>query len=182
MVIRLFYLTLAILLAGLYGCDREVANDCRITSGEAPVVGASSAGCLVVVDKAALLVRTRKSSRLGKLVPPGGRVESGEWAQCAAARETLEEAGVNVAVGRELTRFSTGFVLFRCEPADAAALAAARAPDVPEHMRGEVSDKLLVDPTTMTPVGGGKAEAWAYPSNAIIGRRWPRWSRPGGSQ
>ena len=52
----------------------------------------------------------------GKLGVPGGTREENELAQCTAYRETLEETGLAVTVGRRLEVMKNGFHLYRCYP------------------------------------------------------------------
>ena len=153
-------------------------NDCVVTSGELPLLRARSAGCAVAVDGKLLVVRKVDITgrRHGGVGPPGGGVERGEIAQCAAARETLEETGVAVTVGQRLYTFKTGFVLYRCTPASARDRDVAKTPKTPANMLHEVSEKLLLEPGTMRN-GSGKAESWAYPSNALLEIHWDRWRR-----
>jgi 8-oxo-dGTP diphosphatase len=64
---------------------------------------------------------------------PGGKIKSGESAQQAAARECLEETGLEIEVGEEFPpvhhRYSYGELLlrfFRCHPRDPALAPHAR--------------------------------------------------------
>lgn len=75
---------------------------------------AVSAGCLVVNDDKLLLVQMPGA----KFSPPGGSVDAGESAQCAAERETYEEAGVAVQAQDLAHAFDNGFHLFWCNPVD----------------------------------------------------------------
>ena len=60
------------------------------------IVGRSVA--VIVAGDAILLVESKSSP--GTWVPPGGKIEARETADAAAARETLEEAGMRVEVER----------------------------------------------------------------------------------
>jgi 8-oxo-dGTP diphosphatase len=65
-------------------------------SKEGPLVGV---GAVVVRDGALLMVRRAKDPARGLWSVPGGRLEHGETLAQAAAREVLEETGVEVLVG-----------------------------------------------------------------------------------
>jgi len=58
-----------------------------------------AAGTLIVVDARIVLLRRAIEPGYGLWTFPGGFVDLGETAQEAAARETMEEAGLRVAVG-----------------------------------------------------------------------------------
>jgi len=58
------------------------------------------AGCLVTDADRVLLLRRGIAPQLGRWTFPGGYVELGETPARAAARETCEEVGMNVRVGR----------------------------------------------------------------------------------
>jgi 8-oxo-dGTP diphosphatase len=62
---------------------------------EGPIVGV---GCVVVRDGALLMVRRGKEPAKGLWSLPGGRLEHGESLAEAAAREVLEETGLEVRV------------------------------------------------------------------------------------
>ena len=57
------------------------------------------AGCLIVDDGRALLLRRGNEPRRGKWTFPGGYVDWGETMAIAAQRETLEEVGMHVRIG-----------------------------------------------------------------------------------
>ena len=63
---------------------------------EQPTVGV---GALVRSGDRYLLVQRGKEPRKGLWAVPGGKVEFGETLEAAAAREVLEETGLEVAVG-----------------------------------------------------------------------------------
>lgn len=120
------------------------APGCRV-EWEAQEPDAGNASCLVVVDGRLLLVRLLN----GKLDLPGRTSESGETAQCTAARETWEETGADVVVGRHLLTFTTGDRLYRChwpEPSGESPLL-----PVPESARIEVSEIRLENPELIAP-------------------------------
>ena len=98
-----FILTTAMVLSA---CSEEPA--CSVEAGN---LAAPSAGCLVVNQGEVLLVKIMG----GTYGPPGGSVDAGESAQCAAERETYEETGV-IAQARDLAiSFENGFHLYWCD-------------------------------------------------------------------
>jgi ADP-ribose pyrophosphatase YjhB (NUDIX family) len=64
------------------------------------------AGCLVVNDGAALLLRRGNEPRRGKWTFPGGYVDWGETMATAAQRETLEEVGMHIQIGDVLGAYA----------------------------------------------------------------------------
>ena len=74
-------------------------------------MAAPSAGCLVVDQGDVLLIKIMG----GTYGPPGGSVDAGESAQCAAERETYEETGVIAHASELAKRFDNGFHLYWCD-------------------------------------------------------------------
>lgn len=67
------------------------------------------AGAVVRDDAGRILVvRRRNPPAAGRWSLPGGRIEPGETARQAAAREVREETGLVVEVGAELARVTIG--------------------------------------------------------------------------
>ena len=79
---------------------------CDISNG----LPAANAGCFVAQGNQVLVARQRN----GLVNIPGGTSAGGEYAECTAARETLEETGLQVDVGQLLKVYPNGFHLFRC--------------------------------------------------------------------
>jgi len=165
----------AMALGAFAGCKKgpRPLLTCPVIGEQTPIHDAPAAGCLVVIDGKLLVVRRvdPRAGKNGRITPPGGGVESGESARCAAVRECREEAGVDVAAGALVHRFDNGFALFLCRPINDKADAAARTADVPASMRHEASEKLLLDVARMRGPGG-QPERWAYSSNKVVQDRW----------
>lgn len=89
-----------------------VLADCPRVSGQEDDRRAN-AGCLILHDDKVLLISHRWGGKLGV---PGGTREADELAQCTAYRETYEETGLAVTVGRRLAVMKNGFHLYRCYP------------------------------------------------------------------
>ena len=132
------------------------APDCRVDPRHAETPH-GNAGCLIRIADRMLMVRDRSSGRLGF---PAGTGNPGEAAQCTAHRETWEEAGIDVEVGRLVRVFDNGFRLYACQPSDLAVSPGA-AIAVPDWAWSEVSEIGWVDPE------GLFAEDWRYPE------QWP---------
>ena len=99
----LFILVIAMVFSA---CSNEPT--CSVEGGN---MAAPSAGCLVVDQGDVLLIKIMG----GTYGPPGGSVDAGESAQCAAERETYEETGVIAHAGELAKRFDNGFHLYWCE-------------------------------------------------------------------
>lgn len=79
---------------------------CSVELMDQIIVLAASA---VITDGAGrvVLVKRGKEPQRGRWTVPGGSVEPGESLQEAAAREALEETGLEVRIGRELWSLTT---------------------------------------------------------------------------
>ena len=75
-----------------------VLADCPRVAGQEDDRRAN-AGCLILHEDKVLLITHRWGGKLGV---PGGTREADELAQCTAHRETLEETGLAVTVGRRV--------------------------------------------------------------------------------
>jgi len=124
------------------------APDCRIAPGsESQLQG--NAGCIIKIDDKMLIVRHQKT---GKLSPPAGTAIEGETAQCTAHRETWEETGVEVRVGKLLKSFDNQFHLFHCLAVDE-----VTELQVPEPFRHEICEILFLNPALSSD------EDWRFP-------------------
>lgn len=99
---------------------RHVCTACGTVHYENPKL---VVGCIAEWEDRILLCRRAIEPRHGRWTLPAGFMENGETAQQGAARETLEEAGARVAVGRLYTLFnlphiSQVYLLFRARLLD----------------------------------------------------------------
>lgn len=85
------------------GVERRVCGECRRIHYVDPKV---AVGVAVFRDERLLLVRRRMEPGRGRWSLPGGYVDPGEHPRDAAARETAEEAGVEVKVGDVIEVFA----------------------------------------------------------------------------
>ncbi len=145
-------LLLLLCLEGAPLLAQSGAPECRIASGlESQLQG--NAGCIIKIDNKMLIVRHQKT---GKLSPPAGTAKEGEAAQCTAHRETWEETGVEVRVGRLLKSFDDQFHLFHCLAIDEALIRSSELP-VPEAFKSEISEILFLNPTLLS------NDEWRFP-------------------
>jgi len=116
----------------------------------------SNAGCLIVSGNEMLSVRQLS----GKLGLPGGTKDKGEIAQCTAHRETWEETGLDIKVGRVLKRYKNRFILFHCNsekeiPSNIA---------VPDSGKNEIREILFINPGTV--LDSEWKSTWRFPRQA----------------
>jgi 8-oxo-dGTP pyrophosphatase MutT (NUDIX family) len=144
-------LFLTAVLAMTTGCQLRSTPPCPGFGSEQR---ASSAGCLAIKDGKLLVVQDFN----GRISPPGGNARDGESAQCTAFRETWEETGLQLAPGRLLEVFDTGFHLYHCEHHPASG-------DIDPPPRLEVSDVFYLASTAF-----GDYE-WRYPEQQAVMER-----------
>lgn len=119
--------------------DAPRAPACRLS--EAPSPDQANAGCVIINDGRLLVLKHRFGGKVGI---PGGAAREGESAQCAAHRETWEETGLDVRVGRKLGSLRYGFTLYQCHPD--ALPDTGKAVDLPWHALLEVTDAVWLRP------------------------------------
>ncbi len=116
-------------------CDpRPDAPQCRTRAPAPETERQANAGCVILDQDHLLVLRHRFGGELGI---PGGARHKGESAQCTAHRETWEETGLDVRVGRELGRLRYGYTLYRCYPDES--LDHSTKPVLPWHARLETT-------------------------------------------
>lgn len=127
----------------------------------APALGATTemaAGCYLPLDDGVVLT----INRLTKTVQlPIGGVETGESMEQTAARETLEEIGVDVEVGNRLLTLREGRVaIFVCSPkSPIKTYESLKAIDT-----NEVGEILVLNPHTLVNYDGRKiSNRWRHP-------------------
>lgn len=111
------------------------------------------AGCLITDGRRVLIIRHHPTGKIGL---PGGTALQNESAQCTAHRETWEEMGLNVTVGRHLVRLDTPFHVYDCR-LGREDLQRESFP-VPMFARSEVQAIRWVDPTELS------ADDWRFPT------------------
>ena len=94
---------------------------------------------------------TNRDKETGKLEIPGGTAVAGELAQCTAHRETWEETGFEVRVGRQLADLNGQFKLFSCDVMTHAEEIGRNAYRVPSAVEHEITSVQLLDPTSTVP-------------------------------
>ncbi len=117
-----------------------------------------AAGCLIVTPHGFVMGINRL---LNRLQLPVGRHKHGETAQQTAARETMEETGLEVDVGEiAFSLKNDRVILYFCHPTDP-------SPDynnLHPTDRVEISRALIVNPVTMlSPAGEPVTTKWRYP-------------------
>lgn len=149
---------LLLICGGLVACDTaKPANPvCRIHDKHLDDA-TGNAGCFIRVNDKLLTLGNIKT---GRLDVPGGTAEEGELAQCTAHRETFEETGFNVEVGKLLGVAKNGFRIYHCRLAEDVGEDIDRFP-VPGWTAHEVAFIKLTDPFDTL------ASEWRYPKRHI---------------
>lgn len=104
---------------------------------------ANAAGCLVRRGDKVLMVRRRFHEDLDF---PGGLQKWQETSACAAHRETWEETGADVVVGRMIYNVCTGYRMYECTVADQWEPDATQSPDWAEEIGAQWVDFSTLDP------------------------------------
>ncbi len=130
-------------------------------NAEPPIIRA--AGCLIPTPNGIVMGVNRV---LGKIQLPMGRHVAGEDPRQTAARETLEETGIDVDVGAQLLTLDSNQVyLFLCLPktpiTDYSVLQS--------NDEWEVSRVVVIDPHTMRNFDGTIiTNAWRFPETRVL--------------
>lgn len=135
-------LSVIFVLLTLLGCSdpRPATPMCR-TSTSFSDAHATAAGCVIRIDNAVLMIRHRLT---GRLDIPGGGHQDDESLACTAHRETWEETGLNVEVGRVVGKTTHGMILFDCS--EHAGLTSLSSPfNAPDWAKSEVSELVIAN-------------------------------------
>ncbi len=124
-----------------------------------------AAGCYIALTQGVVLVESRARAELSL---PFGTRRQGESPTETAARETLEETGLAVAVAEEVWAFDHGrALLYRCRPQAPPDVSRLRPLD---HF--EIARVWVVDPQTLRAADGRKLDLpWRYPENLPVLRQ-----------
>jgi ADP-ribose pyrophosphatase YjhB (NUDIX family) len=113
------------------------------------------AGCLVVDSRRVLLLRRGIEPQIGKWTFPGGYVDLGETPATAAVRETREEVGMRVELGRPLGIYSdpaypsVAVVVYMAMPGVEEASVSDEASEVHYFAPADIPWNELAFPTTV---------------------------------
>lgn len=142
MMTLLLRLTAFFVLSTFFGCTQDSPPPPTCRTSVDLSVQSDAAACLIISSNTVLLVVHKRS---GKLDLPAGGSKQGESTQCTAHRETWEETGLNVEVGRQLATTSHNNPIFLCtEESGLAALPASF--NAPPWSQWEVSKLVKVNP------------------------------------
>ncbi|WP_343845602.1 NUDIX hydrolase [Bowmanella denitrificans] len=146
----------------LMACTPERPADpmCRVKE-QTKEATPGNAACLIKIDKWLVTIGHRHS---GKLDLPGGLRSGQESAQCTAHRETWEETGFNVEVGRFLGANENGFRIYACQLQGNFGHDFKTFP-VPEWATTEVSSIQLTDPFEI------QIQQWRFEEELLLIRR-----------
>ena len=140
--------------------ERPATPVCRVNDTQVDDA-TGNAGCFIrVKDKLVTVVL-----QTGKLDIPGGTANEGEQSQCTAHRETFEETGFNVEVGKLLGLADTGFRMYQCELSNKLDEDLEEFP-VPDWANTEIRKIQLVDPFDTL------ASEWRYPQRHLENLGW----------
>jgi ADP-ribose pyrophosphatase YjhB (NUDIX family) len=112
------------------------------------------AGCLVIADGRVLLLRRGIEPQVGKWTFPGGYVDLGETPASAALRETREEVGMQVELGRVLGVYAdpahpiAAVVVYLAEPGIEEASVTDEAAEVRYFAASDIPWDEIAFPTT----------------------------------
>lgn len=144
---------LSIINSIIMGCSKTQSPPCKLDQTHIEKASAN-AGCLVVHNEKLLIIKHRMTNKLGI---PGGTRETNETAQCTAHRETWEETGYSVIVGKKLKVFDNGFHLYQCSLDGEFTQG-----DLTDYSNSEVLEVLWVDPNKI------KQSDWRFPKQLTL--------------
>jgi 8-oxo-dGTP pyrophosphatase MutT (NUDIX family) len=146
-LIKRLVIYLSISSFGLTGCTEPFPGEpaCRVEHTQ-NVPKIANAACIIRLNGQLLSIIHRSS---GKYDLPGGSSNGKESAQCTAHRETWEETGFNVEVGKWLGQNDKGLQYYACKLAGKFDGTNTTFP-VPEWATGEVTSIQLIDPDAIT--------------------------------
>lgn len=147
--------SIALMLAGCDSAPPETPM-CRVNDAHVDEAH-GDAGCIIRVNNKLV---TLGGIRAGHLDIPGGKGKADELSQCTAHRETFEETGFNVEVGKLLGVAENGFRFYHCTLPDDVGADIDKFP-VPEGAKSEVAFIKLTDPFDTL------ASEWRYPKRHI---------------
>ncbi|MFT5578373.1 MAG: 8-oxo-dGTP diphosphatase [Paraglaciecola psychrophila] len=153
------HLAIAIIasVCGLQSCGPSMP-ECPYRAEQAAV---ASAGCLLNQGSSLLVVAGFNN----RISVPGGGSAKGEAPRCTAHRETWEETGLEVTVGKLEQVFDTGFHLYRCQLATTEAT-------IDPPMRLEVRRAWFL------PLPQFSEFEWRYPYQQALMDEWMRKQNP----
>ncbi|MBE1299914.1 MAG: NUDIX domain-containing protein [Alteromonadaceae bacterium] len=142
-------------LATVAACDSVTKPEppvCRVDGAHIDTRSSGNAGCIIRYQDKLLVVQHRNS---GAFDTPGGTSDDGETAQCTAHRETFEETGFNVEVGKLVGEAENGFRFYQCTLHDDFGADLTEF-SVPPWSSLEIEKVLMLDPYET------QADQWRY--------------------